>query len=304
MKLRYKILWIDDDFQYVERHIAGIEQFLWSYGIEPSIERIEASSETPVQDQVKPHLDDPEIDLLAVDYKLEDQLGNVLIQHIRESKHIYLPVIFYSSNRPALLEEVSKQALDGVYLSGRGQLKEKAIEVISSLLVKEQTVKRARGLLIEGASELDSNLGEIFVGFWGKLSDEERDTITRYANRIIKGRAKSAANRSEKFPVERNTFYEHMADGFTSDSYDAMFRWKVIAKMLRILGVQGDKLDTFLMLFNTDENNPDRYLMDMRNDYAHQTRAELGKDHDDSKCILIRNELRRHTANINALKEV
>ena len=142
MKTEYKVLWVDDEVD--NEDVVDVKEFLETHGVYPDINLIEPKADDDMHALVNDIVNDANLDLIIVDFKMFGNEGgmdgNNLIQLIRESDHVYLPVIFYSSaGIDSLLEAVNDQKLDGVYLSTRDQLVEKARTVITSLLRKEQT---------------------------------------------------------------------------------------------------------------------------------------------------------------------
>lgn len=93
--------------------------------------------------------------------------GDELVRIIRQSNHIFLPVIFYSSqNIEQVYESVREKKLDGVYIASRENFDEKFRAVVRSLLFKEHSIQQTRGLLMEEVSEFDVRLKEVFERAW------------------------------------------------------------------------------------------------------------------------------------------
>ena len=296
MKISYKILWIDDEPTYIEEDRKAIEDFLEKYGI-----RAEISTVTKLEAQsISGLVSDPELDILLVDYHMKGMDGAELVGEIRNTHHVYLPVIFYSaSNLEVILEAASKAQLDGVYLAQRDYLTQKFESVAESLLNKEHTTKRTRGLLMEEVSEIDARFKEIYERVWEKLIDEDRDILMKYLRKIIEGRAKDATKKPEKIPNNLIDFSRHMDDKFLSSFYDTNTRWRVVQKMLEFLRCDlGDSkivLKEFILREDGDSLNG------LRNIYAHTTRQELQEGHSTEKCVNIRQEIHRQQDNISRI---
>ncbi len=149
MKTRYDILWIDDQIDAVTDDIADVSNFLEKHGIEPAIKPVPAMPDGSIHSAIASDLTNPDLDLIVVDFSMDGLSGPELIKEIRETDQVYLPVIFYSQFSVELHEEAAANQLDGVYISSRDNVRRKTIDVIRSLLKKEQTTKRTRGLLME-----------------------------------------------------------------------------------------------------------------------------------------------------------
>ncbi|MCP3440193.1 response regulator [Bradyrhizobium sp. CCGUVB14] len=294
MKTEYDIIWVDDDLESVADDITDIREFFEKVGIEARIQTYEGGNDG-LHELIKAGLANPELDLIVVDFMMNGMNGRQLIDAIRTSDHIFLPVVFYSSaGSERLHQEAAAAALDGVYISSRDRVRRKIEDVVTSLLRKEQTTKRTRGLLMEGVSEIDASFGQLFHGLWSKLSDEEKDKVVTYFNEKLGERAVSAAKAQKDLPAEREAFKKSMESTFVSAAYDTSIRWKILKKMLTLAKRhEEDASKVFFRLFDDP-----RALVQMRNNYGHRTRVELEKDHTEEKCIAIRRELRAQTVNL------
>ncbi|MBR0689424.1 response regulator [Bradyrhizobium manausense] len=294
MKTEYDIIWVDDDLETVADDINDTKEFFEKVGIEARIQTFEGGR-SDLHDLVKAGLANPELDLIVVDFMMDGMNGRQLIDAIRTSDHIFLPVVFYSSaGSERLHQEAAAAALDGVYISSRDRVRRKIEEVVTSLLRKEQTTKRTRGLLMEGVSEIDANFGQLFHGLWSKLPDGEKDNVVAYFNEKLGERVASAAKAQKDLPAEREAFMKSMENSFVSAAYDTSMRWKILKKMLTLAKRHDeDSSKVFFRLFDDP-----KAIVQMRNNYGHRTRVELEKDHTEEKCIAIRRELRAQTANL------
>ena len=142
MNTVYNILWVDDDLGSIDTDIEDVREFFEGVGIEANIQTVEAQQDGSVHDQISQKLANPELDLIMVDFKMPGMSGSELITIIRNTDHIYLPVIFYSSvSTEEIFRGVIEEELDGVYITSRDQLSVKFDDVVGSLLKKEQTIK-------------------------------------------------------------------------------------------------------------------------------------------------------------------
>jgi len=159
MKLTYNILWIDDDLDSIEEDQRSITEFLDNFGIHVDVSALSNSDDHSIDDLLSKEIANPNLDILLVDYMMEDMDGAQLVDLIRNTKHVYLPVIFYSSSPLEVILQAAYDAqLDGVYIAQRDFLIQKFQDVANSLLNKEHTIKRVRGLLMEEVSEFDEKL--------------------------------------------------------------------------------------------------------------------------------------------------
>lgn len=300
MKTEYHIIWVDDELDTVEIDISDTIEFLSNFGIEAKIKTLEAIGGIDIQEKIKTELQDPELDLIVVDFLMPDVKGDTLIDNIRTSDHVFLPVIFYSQNGiKALFTQVEELQLDGVYIAHRDRLIDKIKEVTTSLLRKEQTTKRTRGLLMEGVSEIDANFGKLFINLWDILNDNQKQILILYLKEKLSERKSNTDKFIEKIPDSLDEFRSSMENNFVSQKFDTYMRWKVIKKAFSLLDNNSDEVEIFYRLF--DRRNGSEPLAVMRNKYGHKTREELERTHNPELCKYIREELRNQLNNMMTL---
>ena len=236
-----------------------------------------------------------------IDYNMTNMNGDKLIEGIRKNNH-YLPIIFYSANSNVmdLFEAVSKSQLDGVYISSRVTLVEKSKQVIKSLIKKEQSTKRTRGLLLEGVSEIDSRLSKLIMQSWNKIDENQQAQIFKYFQKeIVKNRVKTANKLEENFPKSCDAFEHYINENISTSAYSVHNRCRLALKLLEKLDIEKESrqvLKKFIVACNQDES-----LNELRNEYAHKTRDALESEHSDARCIKIRRKLRKQMTNIEEL---
>lgn len=300
MKTAYNILWIDDDPKSTDTDQEDVKEFLEEVGIRADISFVEAPADGSIKERLEHHLKDPDLDLLMVDYHMVGLQGDQLVRLIRETDHIYLPVIFYSSSSVSdLLDAVRSAELDGVYIANRTALIQKVRSVVGSLLVREQTVKQVRGLLMEGVSEIDTQFYEIFLKVWPKLSADQQADVAKYLKTIVDDRVKSATKKADGLPLDAENLGAHLTDKFLTAAYDTHTRWRLARKILDISGHAEDYIGELKKFAEVEGDEVP--LNSLRNDYAHKSRKLLSESHDLDRCIKIRRSLRAQAANIDAI---
>lgn len=301
MKTSYNIIWVDDEPNSTDTDQEDVKDFLGNFGIKADITFVEAPPDGSIKEKLVHHLKNPDLDLLMVDYNMVGLAGDQLINLIRETDHIYLPVIFYSSSTVEELHKaVQEAALDGVYIANRDFLIQKFGNVVKSLLVKEQTVKQVRGLLMEGVSEIDARFYDIFFKAWNDCSSEQRTEIEQSLRKIVSNREKEARKNNQSFPESSDDFETHIKQTFLTAKYDTNTRWRLTKKILRLIDHPTKDIDT-LQEFALKEDT-ETTLSRLRNNYAHKTRLQLEESHTPEKCIQIREELRSQLANLDSIQ--
>ena len=299
MKTSYEILWIDDNLLYIDEHEKEINEFLEEYGIKPETEKM-----SKFDDELKSvdeRINSRDLDIIIIDYNMPNMNGDKLIEGIRKNNH-YLPIIFYSGNFDVteLFKAVSDAQLDGVYIANRDTLVAKSKQVIKSLIKKEQSTKRTRGLLLEGVSEIDARLSKLIVSSWNKINEDQQDRIFKYFQKeIVKERVKDASKRAAKFPKTCEAFQLHINENISTNAYSVHNRWRLALKLLEMLDIKKESrqvLRKFVVSCNQEES-----LNELRNEYAHKTRNALESEHNTDRCIKIRRKLRKQLTNIEEL---
>ncbi len=85
MKIKYKALWIEDQFEYVEPYIEGIGDRLKTYGFKLEITRLNSLSENELETLSNKLSHYNPYDMILFDYDLggNNQTGNVIARELR-----------------------------------------------------------------------------------------------------------------------------------------------------------------------------------------------------------------------------
>ena len=150
MKLKYKILWIENEEDWVESIEDQIQEYLEDLGFNYEMKLIGKEEKNIAYN---------DYDLILMDLNLADQPnGAELISKIRDLG-TYTDVVFYSSMGIDELRAKGKEKeLEGVYYSGRTpetSFINKVKAVIDSTIKKVQDLDNVRGLVMAEVSELD-----------------------------------------------------------------------------------------------------------------------------------------------------
>lgn len=183
MNLSFKILWVEDNEEWVESIEDSIKQIVEDEGFEYSKKLIEGKESD---------IDYKDFDLVLMDYKLSDTTGDEIIENIR-NKEVLTDVIFYSSNGVKdLKQSAADKGLEGVYFSDREKIQflKKVHGVIECSIRKVQDLNNLRGLVMAEVSELDAVMDDIVCNFYTtkermeifhKHITENRETTLRKA---------------------------------------------------------------------------------------------------------------------------
>lgn len=161
MKLEYKMLWFDNDpelFDSMEDEIEEMKKAISGWGFIPDVHLVtdpaEFSSWKPFS----------EIDLIVVDFNLEQHgQGQDFIQNIR-SKEVFTEVIFYSAQAATeLWDAVREKELEGVYIANKDNVIPRILVIGQHTLRKVLDLANMRGIVMAEVGDLDILLGEILA---------------------------------------------------------------------------------------------------------------------------------------------
>lgn len=182
MRLKYKILWIENEEDWVDSICDQIQEHLSDLGFEFE-KKLIAKEESVNYD---------EYDLILMDLNLAEQPnGAELIERIR-NLNVFTDIVFYSSIEIDILREKGREKnLEGVYYSGRtpeNSFVRKVCQVIDSTIKKVQDLSNLRGLVMAEVSDLDSLMDDIIQKYYvdQSLLDEFHRKITKDKEKNIK----------------------------------------------------------------------------------------------------------------------
>lgn len=164
MDLKYKILWFDNDAEWVKSIEGFVKEIVEELGFlyECRLYITGASIDSIQLDNY---------DIILMDLNLDDDTsgdGDQLINKIR-SLDVYTDVLFYSADGLAKIKEKAQAlGLEGVYFSGRSQSSfiSKLRKVINTTIKKVQDLNNLRGLVMAEVSELDAVMDRIILSYF------------------------------------------------------------------------------------------------------------------------------------------
>lgn len=179
MNLKYKILWIENEQDWVESIEDQIIDYLNDLGFD---------FEKKLIGKEENDIDYNYYDLILMDLNLADQPnGAELISKIRELG-VYTDVVFYSSSGiEELRAKGEEKELEGVYYSGRtpdASFIKKVKAVIDSTIKKVQDLANVRGLVMAEVSELDGKMVELIKKYY--VHGETEELKRTFYNHITK----------------------------------------------------------------------------------------------------------------------
>lgn len=199
MSIEYKILWVDDSPDWVSSVKDNITSHLEGKGYEPKIELQESGDDVDTSRFT-------DIDLIIIDYQLQDSKGDELIKRIRD-KECLTEIVFYSQGA---IEPDDR--LYGVHYSSRDDVEECIKKVVDETIKRAQDITLVRGFIIAEAIDVENILEECMVKVFedkGELFSEKvigakpsvYDAYNkfRFVKRIIKDRIDDAREDTNRY---------------------------------------------------------------------------------------------------------
>lgn len=169
MRMRYKILWFEDDEEYFQEDLAPeIKEFVESKGFTYDCTHRKTGAELDAL------IDGTIYDLIVSDLNLgADETGEKLIEYIRGDKHVLTEVLLYSANEAALQQIVDNKGwIERASFSiGLANLPNKLKSIIQFSIRKVEDVNNLRGLVIAEAIELEKKIEFILLDFFEAAED-------------------------------------------------------------------------------------------------------------------------------------
>ena len=284
MDMSYKVLWIDDDEDYVESSKDFVSESAKKYFMNAEFEVFNDYGE--FKEQKLSNFDAQSFDLydlILVDYALSGTTGNRIIRELRDKK-IYTDIIFYSSDIETMKNELkSEEQLDGVFLIERENLFSMIDQIIQKNLKREYRISNIRGLIMDSTSEFDYICQETAIALFEKLDKDQQNSVVDKTREYVNDAAtKSKRNFTDLNKKQGKKFVEN---ALRSVEYvmDNKARYAVMEMVVKALDNNIIKKEDFSQEYYDT-------LIKPRNKLAH-AKLVYGKCHKKLRPIKKRTEL-------------
>ncbi len=287
MKTEYLITIVDDNKSGLDSSMKNIKRFLDKESIMLKYEPIIIANDWDIKEKrLKELMENPELDMVLVDFNLDENFkGDTVIKYIRANcANYHVPIIFYTSQDVfSLVNQVNCErakagqgVFEGIYYSDRENLEEKANAILGSLIKKENTVQRGRGLLLSSCSEIESKISQIFCLLKTNLKNRQ------CARKILIENLKKQA--SDSFIKELEKADENSIFDFVNSDLCSTLTHKKVKSLYKIFQMQEiksrlglKKIKMFGRLYYNIVKSPNstKGLMDLRNIYGHRSKADI-----------------------------
>jgi CheY-like chemotaxis protein len=290
MNLAYKILWFEDEKDFVDSYTPDLQDYVEELGfkfIQPHIEKDNSNSDT---------IDFSEYDLILMDYKLSDgDKGDVIINKIRELD-VYTEIVFYSaSEMKELRAAIHDKELDGVYCANRGEgFLPKVKDIIRLTLKKVLDLNAMRGIVMAVVSDFDEKMLSIISAYVNTIDENNANAfLSKRKNKLLT----SIDDKRTKIDNEQlDTFYKNW-------NFDATHKWRAVLSIVKLVIPE--------LAEKTKQYKPE--IIDNRDHLAHVTEVDDPSGNgqkclaygdfifNDESCRKILTTLKEHEKNLDKI---
>ena len=263
MNTTYKILWIDDDDDFIDSTIELIEDAVKEHNMIPHIKPYSRFDVYQKEELERFDIDVFNLyDQIIIDYALSGITGDKIITDLR-SRNIFTDIVFYSSNYETMIAELkSRDQLDGVFFSRREDLTSIISNVIKKNLKREYSISNIRGLIMDSTSEFDYICRTTTLALFKKLPTEKQAIVIEKAREYV-GSAK--ANSEDNFKdLESKKDFKFLKEAMESVEYVMSNKDRYAIMSLVVREFENDSI--------WDDDFSEKYkaaLISPRNDLAH-----------------------------------
>jgi hypothetical protein len=213
MKIKYKIVWLDDQPETMKKYLDDIKSILKENYFIPDIqepyisyENFQLSFQTSNDNDIYGEVFN-DCDLLLIDFNIaekqenEAKTGAVLISQLR-SRGIYTETVFYSNAMDEYRKNSNKLELDNVTYADKSELIIKVEKLIKKQVVQSMRISNLRGYLMDCTSDFDFICRTISEYYFIKLDDNKQKIILEKAESYIHSQYKNENEKFEKINIK------------------------------------------------------------------------------------------------------
>lgn len=298
MRLNYKLLWVEDETDWVETYKDIFRDFLFDLGFKLDVKWFARAPERDVLDSLP--LDG--YHLILMDYNLgQGRTGKELIEEIRKRGAV-TEVVFYTADENTY-SEIQKLPFEGVYWASRdGDAFEPRIKKIIELTIKRvMDLSAMRGLAIAEIADIDHMMNQVIENYHIRLNDDK----SRGFRKKIYDKMKDSADSSLKSITNKEADCLNRIELILEDSrlFDSNKRWRTVSDIAR----NCCKDDSCIQLLQNFEA-----VLKQRNDLAHGHTVQIDAidkvvgrngEYTAEDALRIRKELLAHRDNFESILE-
>ncbi|MDM8523929.1 hypothetical protein QUF80_11220 [Desulfococcaceae bacterium HSG8] len=238
MKINYKALWIDDQFEYVQSAIDAIKDRLEDYGFKFEVDKKTSLSEDDLRElshklsQYNPY------DIIIFDYDLGEQTkkGNEIARVLRQS--IFTDMIFYSGKASGDLRKILFESqVEGVFTVSRPDFVDEAWPIIEDQIKRICDINNMRGVILDEMSKIDLTMRKLYNKKYVDMLDEEKERQVKNIRKKLEERQKNIKDQVKE--VNSETLPGMITDPIKTDFNIVRMRLTKLCNDDEILGEKG-----------------------------------------------------------------
>ena len=297
MKIKYKIIWIDDKFEEEDSPFNDIKENLIHYLNKEHFFEVDIKTFENV-DRFKTAVLEDDFDLIITDFHLNDgKTGAEVIDFVRREKNISTEIFFYSA-KPDLETDQTKlinnNRVTYYTLSGNNyrELQSQIKALIDLTLKKFNHIVAMRGMIMHETSNLDEKSLNIIQHYFENNNSNE-SIIEKIFDEIISFHSEKL-KKAEKF--KRNIRFDKLIQDPVA--FSATQRANALSHI-----IDKEELVNFIKEYKNE-------VLLVRNQFAHAILDETaktfktkgGKEFNEDLCKNIRKDINKHIQNLEKLE--
>jgi len=188
MKVEYKVLWFEDQFDAVEGDVERLKLLVSDNGFIPDIIHKDSITAEEIENLANKLAFYNPYDLIIFDYDLGRQSENGLsiAAHLRSK--IFTDMVFYSGQVPQdLRKKLYESEVDGVFIVHRDTFYDDIEPIIEDHIKKMSDINNIRGVVMSETSKMDLEIRKILIDIskHGDVTKSEA-VLTKLKTRLLK----------------------------------------------------------------------------------------------------------------------
>ena len=308
MKLKYNIIWIDDQISSVRGDRRTIAGFFRSKEIELGLTSIEANAGSSLienEDFINA-LASNELDFILIDFNMPGLNGSDVIEYIRKILQDYhTPILFYTGDDPLDLAQAinSKNTdvtefVDGIFYCHRDNISDKFLKIVKSQLRNDEKINSVRGMLMEKVGYIDHCILQALEHCKDNVQEVSKNKVSNGIKSRLRRKKTGIEGALEN--IENWSYGEVIS--FLKDNprfTDCHTRAESLREMLKKSEIHQHHGDTLSDFYNGSDGRSS--LNNLRNIYAHEASEAVVEVHTEDNIKWIRTETKRQISNIETL---
>ena len=174
MKIEYKVLWFEDQFESMEGYFERLQELVRSQGFIPEFTHRGNVTQTGIEELSYQLNNYNPYDLIIFDCDLGAESSSGLDIAAGLRRRIYTDMIFYSGKAPTELRKLLyEHKIDGVFIVHRDNFYDEIEPIVDAHIKKMSDLNNLRGVVMASTSEMDIQLRENLISKLKSLNEKD-----------------------------------------------------------------------------------------------------------------------------------